>query len=312
MITEKNVANLLIVSNGSKTTTHTTNVSAALAGMNTGESVVCTPGGIIVNAASAATLTQQFKIGTKLSTGKFLWSDIIDAKSITKIDARGFTPYTTQVDYVGYNGTSGSIEVMNDNIYTVRMYMLPIDMAGFAQQKIKRGVYKSDSTATQQEIAYGLTENLIQNFSREPEKTKYGTNNIKFERTYSGAVTEGTWTNNWLTWRVIRGSNYITSDEAHGYSTVGNIIILGGVAHVITEITSTTVLKLDLPWQDDTGYVVQDDSFAAQTIAVTNGSTAATLSANAEAPFNVAGTVVYFTVAGMFVKGVMTNTTTGV
>ena len=47
MIGERNVANMLIVKNVNTTISAGTNVSAELAGMNTGESIITTPGGVV-------------------------------------------------------------------------------------------------------------------------------------------------------------------------------------------------------------------------------------------------------------------------
>lgn len=211
-----------------------------------------------------------------------------------------------QVSYVGYNYTSGSIDVINSNYYKIRMLMIEPDVTGQSRRLWKYGMYQSLTSDTQSNIAYELTKSLINNFSREVQKTVY------FDRVYSGAVTGGTWTDNYLAWTVTQNSPYITSDEAHGYSTVGAIINLAGLCFIVTEITSATVLKLDIAWQHPSGYVIWDDAAGASVLNVVNGSRTSTISNNAEAPFNVAGTVVYFDAAGVFVSGVMADTTTGV
>ena len=132
MIGEKNVANLLIVRNVAATGvagTKGTNVSAVIPNMVTGESVVVTPGGIVVDGSTAtvAALPTEFKIGTKLSSGKILWSDLIRARDIKSITTKRYAAATLQTDYVGYNGVSGSIDAVSNNIYNLRVYMLPLD-----------------------------------------------------------------------------------------------------------------------------------------------------------------------------------------
>ena len=52
-----------------------------------GEAFVTTVTGILVDAATSSTLTEDFKIGVKLTNGQIQWSDVINAKSIKSISA---------------------------------------------------------------------------------------------------------------------------------------------------------------------------------------------------------------------------------
>lgn len=283
MVTEKNVANLLIVRNVAATGvggTEGTNVSNAIPNMVTGESVCITPGGIVIDGSGTITNYPEFKIGVKLSDGKMQWSDIIKAKSIKSINTLRYTAAANQLDYVGYNGTTGSIDAINNNFYTLRLYMLPLDTAGFAQQKIKWGVYKSDSSATQAEIAAGVAENLIKSLSKEPEKIKFGTDNIKVELVNSGTsiATSGG------TIAVTKGSQYVTilgtGADAGKYDTDGATIVAGDYirfGHATTKTypvykvdsvvsgggATTMVVKLNLPYQGST-----DTAIAAASVGV--------------------------------------------
>ena len=69
MISEKNVANLLIVKNVNTTQTAGANISAAISGMNVGESTIVSPGGVIVDAAG--TLPKEFKIDNAVDREEF-------------------------------------------------------------------------------------------------------------------------------------------------------------------------------------------------------------------------------------------------
>jgi hypothetical protein len=262
MITERNVTNMLIVKNVNTTISAGTNVSAELAGMNTGESIITTPGGVVVDSASLPT---EFKIGTKLSTGKIQWSDIIKLSSIKSIYADSYSLATLQTDYVGYNGTSGSIDAINSNIYTLRLYRLPLDMAGFAQQRVNRGVYKSDTTASQQEIAKGVCENLISNMSKDPEKTKFGTDIIKVERINSGALLNAMAAGGAATATVVKGSKYVTlSTDQSTTCPAGSIIRLGGTGAgttpcygVVAISASGLIVTLDQAYQGASAVIAE-------------------------------------------------------
>ena len=258
MISEKNVANLLIVKNVNTTQTAGANISAAISGMNTGESTIVSPGGVIVDAAG--TLPKEFKIGTKLSSGKIQWSDLLKAKDIKSITTKRYAAATLQTDYVGYNGTSGSIDAISNNYYTLRLYMLPLDLAGFAQQKIKRGVYKSDATASQAEIAVGIASDLIKSLSKEPEKIKFGTDNIKVELVNSGAQANALGT---ATAALTKGSQYVVfSEDMTALVTAGTILRFGtsGAGTAPCYVVESTdagaaaarIYKLSIPYQGAT------------------------------------------------------------
>jgi len=253
MQAQRNVANLIVVNATAATAgMETNNVDGYISSMNTGEPVVISPGGIVVDATG--TLPTEFKIATKLTDGSLNYSDIIRAKSIKSIHANKYTAATNQLDYIGYNGSSGSIDVINDNIYSVKLYLRPTDTAGFMQQKIKEGFYETDSTATQSEIAKGLTESLIKNFSREPDKVKFGTDRFTFERINAGAQKNAMAS---ATATVTRGSNTILLSEDESLTClVGDVIRLGGTGagtapcYVVTAVSASgLIVTLDLPWQ---------------------------------------------------------------
>lgn len=92
---------------------------------------------------------------------------------------QSYTAPTEQVSYVGYNGTAGSLDVINSN-----NYVIGIDLKDFTRGNIyhKFGAYKSTSSAAQLDIATGLTDSLIRNFANEPNQW------VKFSRTGNGTV----------------------------------------------------------------------------------------------------------------------------
>jgi hypothetical protein len=92
---------------------------------------------------------------------------------------QSYTAPTEQVSFVGYNGSAGSLDVINSNNYVVG-----IDLKDFTRGNIyhKFGAYKSTSSATQVDIATGLVNSLIKNFANEPNQW------VKFARTSNGSV----------------------------------------------------------------------------------------------------------------------------
>jgi len=122
---------------------------------------------------STAALNGLIKYG-QARGADILWSDIIDLKNNLNGYALGTSAAETQqTDYVGSNGVTGDITGVASNIYTIRLNILDKTTAGFMQQKIKEGFYKSNANAasyTQWAIAEGLVNSLIANYSRETEQ----------------------------------------------------------------------------------------------------------------------------------------------
>ena len=75
-----------------------------------------------------------------------------------------------QVDYIGYNGTSGAIKVLANNFYTVKLEHTPNSFAyGKRPANYKYGTYQSSlgivqDTVGQADVANGLVASLVQNF----------------------------------------------------------------------------------------------------------------------------------------------------
>lgn len=256
MQAQRNVANLLVVNSVAATAgMETNNIDGYISSMSTGEPVIVSPGGVVVDATG--TLPTEFKIATKLTDGTLLYSDIIKAKGIKSIVAHKYVAATNQVDYVGYNGSTGSFDVINNNIYSIKLYLKPTDTAGFMQQKIKEGFYETDSTATQREIALGLCNSLYLNFKREPDKVKFGTDRFVFERINSGAQANALGT---ATAALTKGSTAVVfSEDLTALVTAGTILRFGtsgaGTApcYVVTGHDSgaaaARVYTLDMPYQ---------------------------------------------------------------
>lgn len=235
---ERNIGEILIVKSVAATAgMENLNVDGFISSMNVGESVVVDPSGKVVDATG--TLPSKFKIGVKLTSGVIQWTDLIDANSIKSINTNRYVAAAAPVDYIGFNGTSGSIEVINNNLYYIRMYLKPMDKFGFVQQKVQFGVYKSDASATQAEIAFGLAENLAFNLSREPEKLRTGKDVVTVELVNSGTsiATSGG------TIGVVKGSKYVqilgTGADAGKYNADGADIVAGDYLRIGHATTKT-------------------------------------------------------------------------
>jgi hypothetical protein len=269
---ERNISEILIAKSVAATADmENTSVNNHVAAMNVGELVIISPSGTVVDATG--TLPESFKIGVKLSDGTMQWSDTIQSKGISRISSTKYIAPTLLVDYVGYNGTTGAIDTINNNLYYLRLNFLPTDAAGFAMQEIRWGGYKSDSTTTQSEVAHGVAENLIGNLSRLPEKQANGIDIVKVELVNSGTsiATSGGVIS------VTKGSKLVaiagTGADAGKYNADAADIVAGDylrIGHATTKTfpvykvqrvvsgggAATMVVELAMPYQGDSNLAI--------------------------------------------------------
>ena len=142
-----------------------TRVATSLPTLTAGEIGVFDSNGTLLNSTtvvgkpSIKIVTGSVANGTAQGLGLVL--DAVDVQSGT-ISAVVYKAQTQSLSYVGYNGTSGSLDVINDNPYQVFVKDLDSRIYGSTGQTYS-GYYKSDSNATQQEVADGLGVNLAAN-----------------------------------------------------------------------------------------------------------------------------------------------------
>jgi len=269
METTKNVTQLFVAKNIAKTATANL-VIDEVTDIADGEVCVVDPrNNLQLTTAGYPVGFDSFRICQR-SGARLIFSDIVKAGTVKRfsISLPANNLATEQIDMVGFNGTSGSIDIFADNIYTVRLYMLEPTISGFMQQKIKEGYYKSGIAPTQYDIANGLTMSLIKNFSREPQRTN------RFE-TVCGAAATAT-SGGAVT--LFYGSNTITVPESAGgaadaglynadagtlvagdFLRVGSVAVLSAPVYRIVSITGAgtalATIVLDRPFQGSSGAV---------------------------------------------------------
>lgn len=195
-----------------------------------------------------------FKIAGGLSNGvEPNISPIVRTSEIKKVTKKSYAALQEQIDYVGFNGTNGSIEEMEDNLYYLRLHIIELLSGSTDGRMIKQGIYQTvNPSPTQKEIATGLTNSLIANFSREATRL------IKFERVNNGANVANTGTGA-LT--VTEGSTRISAaTDIDAVASVGDLIRFGTaqtspVYEIVAMDTANETATLDLPYQGVTGTV---------------------------------------------------------
>ena len=190
--------------------------------------------------------------GTSLIT-----SPLIRKANIRRWSGKLGSAAQQQVDYIGYNGTSGEMDVDTYTQYTVKILQEDTTTTFGNKQMWKFGGYKTGGTVTQSAVALGLCDNLIKNFAHEAE------NLYHFEVVCSAAVTGHL--GHSTTTHVVgyKGEDFITiTDDGTAATvgiTVGDYIRIGAsttgipMYKVVSGTTANTggVLYLDRPLQAD-------------------------------------------------------------
>ena len=90
---------------------------------------------------------------------------VLDLDQITAWVGTPGAAATEQVSYVGYNGTTGSMDSTSNNFFIIKLEHTPnAFLYGKRPASYKYGTYQSSGSASQAEIANGLTASLVQNF----------------------------------------------------------------------------------------------------------------------------------------------------
>jgi hypothetical protein len=169
---------------------------------------------------------------------------------------------TEQVDYIGYNGTSGSIRVAANNFYTVKLEHVPNSFAyGKRPANYKYGTYQSplglvQDSVGQGNIATGLVKSLIQNFV--PNRSIDW--RVKAELTNSGssiAITGAPTSYKFTRWSKV--VTYIGTDPvnlvANTYLRVGTTAA-DPIYKVTSVNTATNTITLDTAYQGETATIL--------------------------------------------------------
>jgi len=195
-----------------------------------------------------------------------VWSDIIKRANIQSYLGQTRVVAAQQVSYLGYDGVAAAnaLVVLNSNQYEARLKFQEGDAQGFMQANALSATYKSDTTATQAEIAAGLHLGFAGSLWRSPEAP------VRVERVVleTAAIQQST---NVLT--VRNGSKYVTwttnVNHAGGAFVAGDTIRIGvgGSAGAATDpayiLTSVVGLvgTLDVPYQGINAATAATDVF---------------------------------------------------
>ncbi len=248
MHNKQEVKKVLIARNCDRTVGLTS--ANVLENIGAGEIVVLNQGGSIITTEAEAKTAKAIKLVQGLTGGGYNITDLLYKSKIDAFIGTKFEQSAEQRIAVGFNGTSGAIEVFDDNSYSIT---LEYDNTG-AQLEEDKGInkisYKSSfSGATQHEVAvniaslYAATIERISNFGIKV--------NVISDKAFAGNVTGC---------ELVNGSKAVS--YTGGTPLVGNSIAFEGVTgtpyrdelngiYVITSIDSVNkVMTLSMPYQN--------------------------------------------------------------
>lgn len=222
MLSQKNISHIFV---GAATGLSTGAVSA----LSAGQIGVYQNGGL-TGDAGALTTNDKFQVFLNGANGELINSPWIDFNNIVSKNAVNYTAPTEKLEYVGYNGTTGSIAVSNSTVYTMHMNIQDGTKTWGEHPLFKFvAAYESDASATQLEIADALVVNAVKNFERE---VAAGIDYIEVGRITNDAVTAGHSLDNNAT--VVNGSNVVAVGTSLAYNTAGGTLVAGDYLRIGT------------------------------------------------------------------------------
>ena len=228
--------------------------------------------GVFKNGSSTATTDalsagDRFKVVFKNVDGKIIESPFFDYSNIVSKKAVNYASDTEQKTTVGFNGTSGSIAVNNSSDYYIHLDRKDSSKTWGEYTLYKMvAAYKSDASATETEIAWGLLANAVKNLAVEKRKGGYEVTRVGIINS-NAAVTTNDFAGNCT---VVKGVAAMTVASSGQYATntdvvVGDYIRLGATTataitvsanvYKVTAISGTTtkVYTLDRPVSEPSG-----------------------------------------------------------
>ena len=147
-----------------------------LADVVDGEWRVCNDQNLILTAATVLTDDRAVITGFKIvgrNDGNLISTDLIRLADIINIRATDVAASAEQVTHIGYTGSAGAIQVINDNIYKVKVQFWEEGRTGQGMNDFVSIFYESDSAATGTEVAYSIEELLRLSFNKQAERPVY-------------------------------------------------------------------------------------------------------------------------------------------
>jgi len=140
------------------------------ANLGNGAVVLVNEGLVRLSAAAftALSATDKFMLVQGKGTSSPLMKSPVITKGAYATSIQKHLPAVQQISTIGYNGTTGSLPSANDTSYFIKLQKNDSDAANRSQPASLFAQFKTDATATQEELALGLVQNGIVNMIDEP------------------------------------------------------------------------------------------------------------------------------------------------
>lgn len=256
------IINLLVGGNtGAAPTTAANSYITGIDSLADGELAVVNDQNMVLSAATVLTDDRVAIHGIRI-VGRYgsglVYSDFIKAGDIISVNPIAADAGNEQTTFIGYNGTSGSIDAIANNVYRLKVEFMQTGRTGQGMREFFDLFYKTGAAATQASIAFGI----------EPLLRKYFNDKVD-DCAETAVITAATVTNtdrfaNAAT--VVKGSKFVTLatnlNNTHGTAVAAGIgdyvrlgtaageigaVALGSPLYKIVGITNTTTLELDRP-----------------------------------------------------------------
>jgi len=171
-----------------------------------------------------------FTIAYKNADGEVVNTPHIEYSNILRKSSTAYAAATQKKVYVGYNGTTGSINVENSDSYILSVILKDTTTAFATHPPYEYAEYQSDADATEKEIAEGIIASAILNMT-----AIYKTNKkvmVQPGLIASAAVTTANALDNNTT--VVQGSNTITVATNLQYNAGGGTLAVGDFVRIGT------------------------------------------------------------------------------
>jgi hypothetical protein len=245
-------------------------LAAVTSGTITPGSTGATPGSVVIANMSNEVLTtgtvgtySKIKIIKDRGANLPLQQVVLNLNDIIAYTGTAGVAAREQVDYIGFNGTTGDIQVLANNFYLIKLEHVPNQFAyGKRPANYKYGTYQSPAGLTQNaagqlNVANGLVNSLVTNF-RPNRSTDW---RVKSELVNSGAGTAilGAPTSFSFT-RYSKVVTYVGTDPSN--VVAGDYLRVNGTTpgdpvYKVASITpATNTIILDTVYQGDTATIL--------------------------------------------------------
>lgn len=209
--------------------------------LGNGECVITDPSGKVLDTTTAVKSVDRIFLHTRSSQGDDVARSVeLPGSAITGLFCENYAAATEQISYLGYNGTSGNIDVnlVADTLYWIKV----ISKHTSHCRDVETFSWKSGySTPTAADVVLRLAQSI---------NIKGGVNGYDPTlRIQAEALTDATSVAIVPTGTVTTGSKTVTFSAAVTTLAVGDVLTIATVPYLVEKVISTTQVQINMPYQ---------------------------------------------------------------